>query len=149
MINSEKKKKKKESLLMQFCGWMHVNIDFRKRCESLACSHTANQPGCALFQVPLPSHLLFSLSGKLLSPFLHLEKAYSSLQGLLKCHLLCKAFQKRKTFIQPSSEISHTVLYLLMFCSCLWRKACPSLFARHVAVELVVCALSPHQAVSN
>lgn len=147
-LTQRKKKKRKESLLVQFCGWMHVNIDFRKRCESLACSHTANQPGCALFQVPLPSHLLFSLSGKLLSPFLHLEKAYSSLQGLLKCHLLCKAFQKRKTFIQPSSEISHTV-HLLMFCSCLWRKACPSLFARHVAVELVVCALSPHQAVSN
>ena len=126
-----------------------MSVDFRKCCESLACSHTANQPGCALFQVPLPSHLLFSLSGKLISPFLHLAKAYSSLQALLKCHLLCKAFQKKRTFIQPSSKISHTILYLLMFCSYLWHKACPSLFAHHAVVELVVCALSPHQAVSN
>ena len=121
-----------------------MSVDFRNCCESLACSHTANQPGCALFQVPLPSHLLFSLSGKLLSPFLHLAKAYSSLQALLKCHLLCKAL-KKKTFIQPSSKISHTILYLLMFCSYLWHKACPSLFAHHVVVKLVVCALSPHR----
>ena len=131
-----------------------MSVDFRNCCESLACSHTANQPGCALFHVPLPSHLLFSLSGKLLSPFLHLAKAYSSLQALLKCHLLCKALKikkkkKQKTFIQPSSKISHTILYLLMFCSYLWHKACPSLFTHHVVVKLVVCALSPHQAVSN
>lgn len=140
-INSEKN----ESLFIQSCSLIHFNAFISAVKVQPALKQLTSQDVSSF--KPLCLHISSSLC---------LESSYHPFCTWQKPVHLCRPSSNAiysvklfKIFIQPSSKISHTILYLLMFCSYFWHKADHSLFTQHVTVQLVVRALSPHQTVRN